>query len=273
MRAIITGDWHLRPDIPICRLDADWIATQKDHVRRIVEAAKQRSCPIYVIGDIFDTPRVPPEIEQIIPHILCEYNVQMRLIPGNHDMKYNAVDYVSRCSIGMLLCAKNVYELEDTPDIHYEHVLVFKDETDMPPNKKAITAATLLEQYPDKKYIITSDMHRAFHFKQDGRHVINPGCMNIQAADMLAYETGVWFVDTDITTIEWIALPDDRSLITAEHNLIKKEKSERISSFIEYLKSDKHHSLDFWETVRHKLELCPNSEIETIINNIKEQIV
>lgn len=272
MRGIITADWHLRSDKPICRLDEDWIEKQKQDVTRIVRLAKERECPIYIIGDIFDTPRVTPEIEQLLPRILMEYGVDVYLIAGNHDLRFNAIEYLDKCSIGTLLCCNHIHQLHDTDEFMFKHVLVFRCEKEMPPNVKAITASELLEKYPDKRIIFTGDMHQSFLFSECRKYVVNPGCMNIQVGNMKDYECGVWYVNTDTNQFEWIATPDDPTMVTNEHNIIKREKAESIGAFIEYMKTQKEHSFDFWYILGQKQQAVNNPAIDELVTTIKETV-
>jgi predicted phosphodiesterase len=272
MKFILTADWHLSRGKPPCRLDDDWITTQKQHVERVVILAKECNLPIFNVGDIYDTPQQSSEVEQIIPLLLTKHNVEMYVLPGNHDLSYNSMEYLTKCSIGTLLCAKNVYNLQDYGDVRFEHRLVFKNEKDMPPNVKAITAQQLLDENPTTKYIFTGDMHHSFIYEYHGRYVVNPGCLNIQKSNMKDYETGVWKVDTERNSFEWIALPDNPEMITEQHNIIKKANCERISSFIEHIKGTEHNTLDFWEMMESKLDAVNNQDIRYSIYKIKEQV-
>ena len=50
--AILTGDWHLREDTPICRTD-DFQTAQWEKVRIISDLQKKYNCPVIHSGDLF----------------------------------------------------------------------------------------------------------------------------------------------------------------------------------------------------------------------------
>ncbi len=272
MRFILTADWHLRRDKPVCRLDDDWVETQRQHIERVIKLAKETKCPIYNVGDVYDTPVMHPEIEQLIPSLLIKHSVDMYVLAGNHDYYSNAEKYIPRSSIGVLFHSKHVYKLEDTEDCHFEHVLVFKDEKSMPPNVKAQTAQQLLDNNPAATYIFTGDMHHSFIYEKHNRFVINPGCLNIQVSNMKDYETGVWYVDTETNTFTWIPLPDNPELVSQAHNIMRRENNDRISAFIEFIKTKQNNTLDFWELVNSKLDIIQDDDVANNIKLIKEKI-
>ena len=46
MRAIITADWHIRATRPRCRIDDDWILTQKRALNQVFEIADKMNCNV-----------------------------------------------------------------------------------------------------------------------------------------------------------------------------------------------------------------------------------
>ena len=71
MQGIISGDWHLRADRPRCRLDENWMETQRWACEQVAKIAIEKDCDIYITGDIFDTPRVPPEVVSLFISSKC----------------------------------------------------------------------------------------------------------------------------------------------------------------------------------------------------------
>ena len=54
MKYIVTADWHLRSQKPRCRLDSDWMETQRKALSRIIEclSIKSEKCKIAKITQI-----------------------------------------------------------------------------------------------------------------------------------------------------------------------------------------------------------------------------
>ena len=53
MKLIITADWHIRATRPRCRIDNDWLETQRKALRQVLEISDKKGAPIMVVGDLF----------------------------------------------------------------------------------------------------------------------------------------------------------------------------------------------------------------------------
>lgn len=262
MRGIITADWHLRQDLPRCRSDKDWIKTQFETLSKIATLAKIKDCPIYLIGDIFNTPRVPPSIVSLFLRALI--GIPIHILAGNHDLPYHSYDNINSSSFGILwnVALKNELNIQSfsenvswhhfgteiqnpDSDILFTHELIFPTEKAKPPNVKARTAGELLKAYPDKKWIFTGDYHHSFIFEKNGRKVINPGCINIQAANMKDYVPKILYIDTEKNVLEWIEIPDNAEVITDMYLREEEERNDRIQAFVDSVESSENISLDF----------------------------
>jgi DNA repair exonuclease SbcCD nuclease subunit len=284
MKAIITADWHIRSDRPRCRLDEDWIETQRQIIEFIVKEAEKRNCDLYHVGDFFNTPRQPEELVNMIIDELQREGSTNFIMPGNHDLAYHSYSNIDRSSYGVL--TRSFPELSKIDDfIHrgfmdktilFIHTLTFpnkKEQIVIKGNPIGTTAEDLLEKYPDYKYIFTGDYHKHFHFhyEKDGRHVINPGCINRQKADMIDYKPGIYYVDTDTDEIEFIELPDKADMVTDEYIKNEKERDERISSFVEKVLKNEKMSFDFISNLKSKLPEL-SGEDKNILMEVLEEV-
>ncbi len=280
MRCIHTADWHLRLDLPRCRRDPDWLNTQRLIIREIVALSNHHKCPVALVGDLFHTPRVPDEVVSMLieESLLSKYGIGV--ISGNHDLPYHSWDNVSRSSFGIVW---NLAENEQAGlfplfkigvagqwgqsgivgsenEVLFLHRLVFKSQKDLPPNVEASLAQDLLDEFPDFDWILTGDMHKAFHYEKDGRHVVNPGCITRQAADFKDYRPSVYLVDTEEGIVEQLFLNETAEVIDDAYLRAEEERDERITAFVDTVKTSGTVSLDFKaniETALLKTKLKP----------------
>ena len=266
MRGIITSDWHLREDKPRCRTDEDWIKTQRKALERIYTEAGKRHYSVYVVGDLFHRSteyRVVRPVQQLA-EMLDKEGLHLYYLAGNHDCLYHLASNLDRSAIGLLQGTKNVYFMNDLVNISapnfgepvnkempivFEHRLVFPDKKSLPPNVEAVTAEDMLEMYPNAEWIFTGDYHHNFHYERDGRHVVNPGCLLRQAADMKDYDCGIYCVNTDIDEVEWVSIGDNEPLVDDSYLLKQEEREERLENFMDKLKKTRSISLDFMDNV------------------------
>lgn len=295
MRGIITADFHLRADRPRCRLDEDWMKSQRKAIESVVEIAIDKECDIYVIGDIFNTPRVSPEVVSMFISSLEgmeNNNLNIRILAGNHDLPYHSWDNVNQSSFGILwnMVENFITPLTSISDFYWAlhfgetkcrppengdpvlflHRLVFPSKKSIPPNTSAITASDLLKEYPDYKWIFVGDYHSSYHYEENGRHVVNPGCLIRQRADLMDYQPEVAYVDTDEGTVEWIEIEDKAVLVTDEYLRKEEERSDRIEAFVESVKKSGQISLSFIDNLNERIAENRDEIGEEAINIIEE---
>ena len=294
MKGIITADYHLRADRPRCRLDEDWMSTQKKAIDSVMEIAINKDCDVYVIGDIFDTPRVPPEVVSLFLQSLWRMDVpqlKVHLLAGNHDLPYHNWSNVNQSSFGILwkLVANNTTDsltcieafyssahfgeplpVKSIDPILFLHRLVFPSKKSLPPNVNAITASDLLKEYPEYKWIFVGDYHSAYHYEEKGRHVVNPGCLIRQRADLIDYQPEVAYVDTEKGIVEWIEIEDKAVLVTDEYLRKEEERNDRIEAFVESVKKSGQVSLSFIDNLNERIEENREEISKDVINIIEE---
>lgn len=292
MRCVISADWHIRATRPRCRIDEDWMQTQRKALQQLVKIAKVKKAPVFVVGDLFNSNTDTSfECIQMVQQMADELG-ELYILAGNHDLPYHSSENIEKSAIGVLLNSNNIRPIKtfnwlnengykeslsasnfDEPDNVkaknvFKHILVFPDLKSLPPNVDAITAKELLNEFPNAKYIFTGDYHHNFHYEKNGRHVINPGCLMRQASDFKDYQCGVYYVDTDTEIVEFIPIIDKEQFVDDSYILKQEEREERIEKFVDKLKDTKNVSLDFVDNV-HKA-IAANKLSEEMINMLEE---
>lgn len=276
MRMIITADWHIRNTKPRCRVDEDWIKTQQKALNQIAQICDDRKLPLMVVGDIFHS-NSDTSFECInMVQKLADRIGGIYILAGNHDLPYHSSENIDKSAIGVLLQSENVFKIEDYSDefsapnfdeernpmpYMFIHTLTIPSK-DKPDFIQCETPESLLEKYPTAKWIFTGDYHRNFVYEEDGRYVINSGCLIRQVSDMKDYQCGVYFVDTEKEIIEFIPIIDNEELVNDEYIIRENEREERIESFVNKLKDVESVSLDFIDNVEKAL----------LINKIDEKL-
>lgn len=285
LRFLHTADWHLRSDRPLCRKDENWIKTQFDQVLQIfLEAVNRGIDTIVHTGDIFDTPRQPSEVINIfnLAREKSKYEGKFYLLPGNHDLLYHSIKNIDQCAIGVLARCYGVQLVKESSfeNVLLKHTLTFPDRKSMPPNVKAFSADELLKEFPGKRVILTGDYHQSFTYRNmAGRMVINPGCMNIQVADMRDYAPSVYVVslgkdELDEYSVEPVEIKESKDMVSFLHLKQIEERENRIALLADKVKlSKKGMTLDFWKNVESAGQRGQLDEpVVQIIEEIRSEI-
>ena len=290
MKFIFTADWHLRGDEPRCRLDENWVETQRKAVRFVVEQANLRSLPIFIGGDIFHTPRVCTEVLNMVIVELKKCKEGVYILAGNHDLPYHNYDLLHTSSIGVLAeCFAELNKVITNGDINarpfglddgdnwaklaISHQLVFPNEKSRPMGCKELgrIPEEVLEQFPHADFVCVGDYHHKFFYVSDSwRCVLNPGCLIRQVADMKDYQCSIAVVDTEARTVEWIPVPDDYALVTDEYLREEDAKQDSISAFVEAIRGGKAVNLDFRANLDARLLEAP-ADVRTCIRNLTQK--
>lgn len=289
---IITADWHTRKDKPRCRLDEDWMDTQRQAIRFVFDTAEERKAAVANVGDIFHRSSVPPEVLNMLLMEIKGRNVEFYILAGNHDLLYHNVEYLHRSSYLNLLLAsdgEDIVELRyignaghygeeikrvNDNGLYFIHRFVYADKEDFYSRLGlGISAKDLLDKHKDAKFIFTGDNHRKFVYEDKGRFVINPGCLLRQTADLKDYEPCIYFVDTDTGEYEAIPVPDNGEFVTDEYLRDSEGRDERIGAFVESLKKSENMSMSFKDNLLNGLkENKVEEEVKEIIYEILEEV-
>jgi len=293
MKLIITADWHIRTDRPRCRVDSDWIGTQKKAVQFVFQQAKKRKAKVCLIGDIFDKANDHFSILKYLLDWIFSSEIDFYILAGNHDCLYHSIEYMDRSLFGSLFsiaesektnilpmmklgCAFHYGQIEESlysgQEIVFLHELIFSDNEKILPNSGYYLASDLLITFPGAKWIFTGDNHHSFIYERNNRYVINPGCLLRQAADFKNYQPIIYFVDTEIGKIEKINVPDESSLIIDEYLEQAKERDERISAFVSSIRDKGEVSLSFRDNLLQRMDEIEEEGTKEIILECIEEI-
>ena len=276
MKVLITADWHIKGERPICRLDDDWIASQRKTISEIREAFSRYGCDqIWILGDLFDAPRCSTEaVNMLVEELLKFPEGSVRVLCGNHDLKDHNYYNLNVCSIGTikqifgdipdevqgnisrLTVSARPFGMDDydsNASIVCTHQLTFPDDA-----TRGIfggsTAEELLSRWPRASIIFTGDYHHGYVHSElkDNliwRYVVTPGCINIQKADELDYEPFVvlWDTEADLGnyTFKKIYLDPQAENCTRDHIEAREHKEEEFERVVETIKGNVDISLDF----------------------------
>lgn len=284
-RGVITSDWHLRKDVPKSRPEneEEWLDFQFGKIEEMIEFARGKNAPIYQVGDIYHRSQPYYGVVGRLKELFLEEPDRLYKIAGNHDLPYHSFDNVLNsgwyCSPGidMRLNNRGAFHFGTAPKskkakIVFTHQLVFPDDKSRPIEELGKTAEELLEEFPRAKYIFTGDYHKNFHYEEDGRHVINSGCLTRQGAGEVDYTCGFYYVDTFEDIIEFHQFTDDVEMIT-EHLAAAKNRENRLDAFMELIQSTEKVSFSFRENLSSKLKSkkIPKS-VKSIISEIETEI-
>lgn len=300
MKFLCTADWHLRTDQLIARMDDFW-ETQKACLYEIRMVYESYNCDaILNAGDTLD--KAKPDNAQVLENLIYDVfkDIPVYFVAGNHELLYHKIENMDLGSIGVIsrfenwFVNKNIYDIKKGIYIYCYNYNQIIDRNEKRPKetcniailhkytaktevpffiKDGITAEELLDNYPDYNVFVTGDNHTGFIFEKNNRFVINPGRLNRQEADTKNYQPRVYILDTETKTVKTIYLEADIDLeaVTDLHITENKERDERISAFVESIKTGENVSLSFDDNVKEALQKSNlNEETKQIIEEWME---
>lgn len=286
-RFLHAADLHLTGSRPRCRHDPDWPETQRAMLRSLVDTANANQVPLHLGGDIFDHARVATEVVNMAIKELKRAGHGVYILIGNHDAPFHDASRIHEASLGTLLetfphtpCTPGIQDAapfgRDCPTgapVAFTHQLVFEDESKRPPMAKGHTAESLLEAFPDARWIFTGDHHDRFWYQSpDGRHVVNPGSTITHNASKIGDKAFCALVDIDAESVEWIEIPDDPSMVSDAHLRTVEARESRVGAFLERVKGAGGVVLDFRVSLDAVIQqLDPKSKTYKAIIRIKDR--
>lgn len=285
---LTVSDLHLRFSAPRCRLDEDWMETQRKSLQFIAETANDLDVSIFIPGDIFNSAVASYQVVNLFIDFCKSVKNVVYILAGNHDLLEHSMENLDKSSIGILL---NITELteklktfEEVSNVSYAnfgeeihnpgreilllHKLVFKDKNSIPYGVEAFTAQEVLDEYPWAKIIITGDGHSSFvYIADDGRALINPGHMNVQKTNELDLPM-MYYVSIDKNKVRSIKLPENFDMITDDYIKEKEERKEKISAFVELFKKKGKISLSFEDNIEEGILLNKETLGDKVISMI-----
>lgn len=259
--AILTGDWHIREDIPVCRTDNSE-ETQWKKIRFISDLQKEHWCPVIHSGDLYNHWKPSP---YLIAKTIEYLPDQFHTVYGNHDLPQHNLELQNKSGIHVLKMAKKLEVLKgchwgETPTkpsliikgrkILVWHVMTYQAKklwSDMTDPK----AAKILRKYTDYDLILTGHNHQSFVEEHEGRLLVNPGSIMRMDADQLDAKPCIWLYYADTNTVEPIYIPIEKDAVNRGHLDVVTERNHRIDAFISKLNTDWEGNMSFEDNLEH----------------------
>ncbi len=258
--AILTADWHLREDTPVCRVDADFQKTQWKKVSFISQLQKEHECPVLIAGDVFNHWKPSP---WLLYKALKHLPDQCYAIYGNHDLPQHSLFFSNKSGLNVLIEAGKVTLLEgchwgETPTTHsieikgrkilLWHKMAYTGQRPYPgcedENATDMTN-TIYKSGIKADLILTGHNHIPFTHSSFDTLLVNPGSIMRQSSDQidLAPRVYLWYAKTN--TVEPVYIPIEEGNVSREHLDKQIERDSRIDAFIQTLNSTNLDSLSF----------------------------
>lgn len=291
--AILTADWHIRADTPVCRID-DYLTAMMKKVYFIFDLAKTHACPILIAGDLGHKPQWPNWLLRKFIHATNVFKrPDILVVPGQHDLPNHNVEQWGMSGLGVLVSAKRVEMLlcglhtiygtlgiDAFPyghNIYCTHTTVGTDRfiamahqmvIDKPlwPGQEAPKGHQLLKEFPEYDLILTGDNHKPFIAKSEGRLLVNPGSMMRMTTDQADHEPRVYLWSARDNTVEPAYLPITKRGIISTKHLETNDKRVRREAFFERVREDVEIGLSFERNVEEHLKQ------QSIQKRVKEKV-
>ncbi len=258
--AILTADWHLREDPPICRTDIDFLNTQIKKMQFIRNLQAKHNCIVIHAGDLFHHWKPSPFLLTQAFRWLPE---EFYTVYGNHDLPQHNKALAEKTGLNTLISAGRIKQLkgadwgvtlnDDLTQYMFEiggrkilvwHILTWKDNTPWPGCQDPI-AKELLKKLPQFDLIVTGHLHTSFVETLQGRVLVNPGPITRQTADQEFFEPKVFLWYAKYNSVEAVSIPIKKGVVTREHIENSEERDSRIRAFVERLNSEWEVGLSF----------------------------
>lgn len=296
MKILLTADWHIRGDRPRCRIDEDWIESQRQDIQAVVDIARREKVDeAWVLGDLFHQPRAATEAVNMVLVGLKDLRdvCPVYILPGNHDLPYHDYGNLEQSSLGIVLKSFPELRTREEPrgltlaaapfgldpvdphaDVWATHQLTFENAATKPPMAGGKIAQDLLDEAPGVHIVVTGDYHRGYVYTgADGRRVITPGCLNIQAADLDDYKPHVYIWDTTTDQVDAHYLPINSVAIVTDYLAAEKARDERMDRCLEVATAAASVALSFTDNLKAAAEgpgVFPG--VKGIINEILDHL-
>lgn len=257
--AILTADWHLREDQPLCRTDDFWTA-QGNKLVEIADLQRQYECPIIHAGDVFHHWKPSPLVmSQFLSNFHPKSKYPFLCIFGNHDLPQHNIEYRHKSGLHTLIEASAATML---PSCHWGqkpemvslnvaegkilvwHTMTYTGKKPWP-NCTDPNAQEILDDLNDVDLIVTGHNHKSFVVSKGNRLLVNPGSITRFAADQIDHRPCVYLWDGTRNTVRKHVLKHSNDVITREHLEQKRKKEERYAAFIENLRQKGEPELSF----------------------------
>lgn len=278
--AILTADWHLREDTPVCRTD-DFMEAMKTKLHHIQLLQRKHDCPVIHAGDLFDFWKASPSL---LTFAIENLPNRFYTIYGNHDLPQHNYEMRHKSGVhtleraGALTVLNHVHwGMEPQENIQYVtglNILVWHCMTwqgVLPyPGCTDLRAAAILRQYPKYDLILTGHNHKAFVEEHKGRLLVNPGSIFRSTASQEDFKPRVYLYYAATNTVEPYYLPIEEGVISRQHIEQKEQRDSRIEAFINTLDTDWEVEMSFEQNVEI---FCKRNKVEKPVLEILDKVM
>jgi len=268
--AILSADWHIRGDRPVCRTD-DYMEAQRKKIEFILNLSNEHNCPILVAGDFGHRPmwgdRLLNWAKEVLNPEICIW-----LVAGQHDILNHRLENWKIGGLGVLEKDEYINVLQpynfNTLNLHgfaysenisainqicpkgkqiaMVHQMVIKSQGDkLWFDQKADHAKRLLRKFPCYDLIVSGDNHQSFVVEHEGRLLVNAGSLMRMSANQIHHEPSVYLWYAEDNSVERVYLPIEKDVISREHIDVAKKRDDRIDSFVNRLNESYDIDFDF----------------------------
>jgi len=118
MKLLITGDWHIRKNVPERRSDEEYWTTVCKKIKFILALAAKKDCKMILQpGDFFDSHKANDFLKRYVIETFSEAGIQIITVFGQHDLRYHSSD-VNNTPLSVLTAARVVQIASDYPIRH-----------------------------------------------------------------------------------------------------------------------------------------------------------
>jgi len=268
--AILSADWHIRSDRPVCRTD-DYMKAQMNKLQFIYNLSLQHLCPIIVAGDFGHRPVWGDKLLNWFMDFDF-YKAKVVTIAGQHDLPNHRLDKWEEAGLGVLSKSManfrvmtNDFNYDDKIQIHefpygkkiqgftesarkinvaLVHQMVIKSQDEkLWFDQKADHAKRLLRKFPCYDLIVSGDNHQSFTVEHEGRLLVNAGSLMRMSANQIDHKPSVYLWYAEDNTVKRVYLPIEEDVIDRSHIDIAKKRNGRIDSFVNRL--NEAYDIDF----------------------------
>ena len=122
---ILSADWHIRGDQPICRTD-DYMEAQARKIIFIQELAYEHFCPILMAGDMGHRPIWGDKLLNWIIDKWIGASIEMIVVPGQHDLLNHRLDKWEEGGIGVLSKSLENFKILSHQELNDEKLIGWK---------------------------------------------------------------------------------------------------------------------------------------------------
>lgn len=299
--AILTADWHIRPDTPECRTD-EFLTAQEKKVQFIVDLSEGYGCPILIAGDIGNRHQWANWLLRWFVWMVKD--IDIIAIPGQHDLPGHNIEEVERSAQGVLSVTDTIdlrlstfitiekdfnltsfpYSTPIThfkkanqkhrrggslPDIAITHQMIIENKP-LWSGQEAPKGHQLLKKYPEYNLILSGDNHNPFVSEHKGRVLVNPGSLMRTTAAQINHKPRVYLWWAETNKVKPVYLPIEKGVVSRKHIEQEEERDERIDAYVEHMKTDYEIGFSFEGNLERHIEI--NKVGERVRNKIWEMI-